>query len=71
MTPITTFFAGLQIIASWLLSALSVIAIILSVILCLAFVECVWAHGSLARAYTVKINSPTLDSSPGPRHNKV
>ena len=63
MTPIATVFAGLQIIASWLLSALSVISIILSVILCLAFVECVWEHGALARAYTVKTNSPVIDSS--------
>jgi len=71
MTPLTTFLAGLQIIASWLLSALSVIAIILSVILVLAFVECLWAHGSLGRAYTVKINSPILDSSPVSRQDKA
>jgi hypothetical protein len=71
MTPLATIFAGLQIIVSWLLSALVVIAVILSVILCLALAECVWEHGGLARAYTVRINPSLADSVSERRHSKV
>jgi hypothetical protein len=71
MTPIASVLAGLQIIASWLMSALTVIAVILSVILCLAFVECVWEYGAVARAYTVKINSSVVNATVMRRRNKA
>jgi len=64
MAPLTTVIAGLQIIASWLLSALAIVTLILSVILCIAFVECVWERGALVRAYTVKIDSSDVEVSP-------
>ena len=70
MTPLTSFLAGLQIISSWLMSALAIIAIILSVIVSLAFVELVLERGALARAYTVKINSSDNEVKPAQNANK-
>jgi hypothetical protein len=64
MTPLDTFSAGLQIISSWLMSVLALLAIFVSVIICLVFVEFVFEHAAVAQAYTVKINSTDNDVSP-------
>jgi len=71
MTPLTTVIAGLQIIGSWLVSALTIVSLILSLILCIAFVEFVWERGALGRAYTVKSNSSDVEASPARHHSKA
>jgi hypothetical protein len=62
MTPIGIFTEGLQVLSSWLMSVLALLALLVSVIFCLIIVEVIFEHGALARAYTVKTN-PSHGSS--------
>jgi hypothetical protein len=57
MTPLGTFTAGLQVIASWVMSVLDLLAILVSVILCIVLVEFILDGAAYAQAYTVKTNS--------------
>lgn len=61
MTPIASVTAGLQVISSWLMSMLAIFTILISVILCIAFVEFIFERGALRRAYTVKSDSEDGD----------
>jgi hypothetical protein len=56
MTPIGILNEGLQVLSSWLMSVLVLLALLVSVIICLMIVEVVFQRGALARAYTVKTN---------------
>jgi hypothetical protein len=57
MTPLGTFAAGFQIISSWLMSMLAVLAVFVCVIICLAFVELLFERAEIVQAYTVKTHS--------------
>jgi len=63
MNPLASVTAGLQVISSWLMSVLAILAILVSVILCIAFVEIIFERGAFAQAYTVKTNSSDSDVS--------
>ena len=54
MTPLASMTAGLQAISSWILSVLALLAIIVSVVFTVLFVEFVMERDAFARAYTVK-----------------
>ncbi len=56
MNPLAPVTAGLHVISSWLMSMLAIFAILISVIVCIAFVECIFERGALGQAYTVKTN---------------
>ncbi len=71
MTPLTTVVAGIQVIVSWIMSAVALLAIFVSVIVCLACVDLVFERRALARAYTVKINSSDRDGSPARNRSKM
>jgi len=69
MTPLGVFAAGYQVISSWLLSMLAVLAVFVSVINCLVFVEFLFERAAIARAYTVKTHlSDSEVSSAGNRN---
>lgn len=69
MTPLGTFAAGFQVISSWLMSMLAVLAGIVSVIVCLVFVEFLFEHAAIVQAYTVKTHSSDNEiSSAGDRN---
>jgi hypothetical protein len=57
MTPLGTFSAGLQVISSWLMSMLAVLAVLISIIICIVFAECIFERAAIAQAYTVKTHS--------------
>ena len=57
MTPLGTFAAGFQVISSWLMSMLAVLAVVVSVIICLVFVEFIFERAEIVQAYTVKTDS--------------
>jgi hypothetical protein len=63
MTPLAPLSAGLQVISSWLMSVLAILAILVSVILCMTIAEFVLERGALTQAYTVKINASAGDRS--------
>ena len=63
MNPLASVTAGLQVISSWVMSVLAILAIFISVILCIAFVEFVFERSAFARAYTVKTGSCDGDVS--------
>jgi hypothetical protein len=63
MTPLGAFTAGLQVISSWLLSVLALLAVIVSVIFCIVFVELLFERATVAQAYTVKTNSSGNEAS--------
>ena len=63
MNPLASVTAALQVISSWLISVLAILAILVSVIICIAFVEFIFERGALAQAYTVKTNSSDSDVS--------
>jgi len=71
MSPMTTFLAGLQIILSWVMSVLAILAIFVSIVLCVAFVEFAVERGALARAYTVKVNSSDRHASSAQHRNEM
>lgn len=54
MSPLGIVTAGLQLLSSWLMSVIAVLALFVSVVVCLAFVEFVCDGSSIAQAYTVK-----------------
>jgi hypothetical protein len=54
MTPLASMTAGLQAISSWMLSVLALLAMIVSVIIGILFVEFIMEPDAFARAYTVK-----------------
>lgn len=57
MTSLDQLIAGLQFISSWLMSVLAVLALLLSVFVCLALVEFVFGRNAIARAYTVRAHA--------------
>jgi hypothetical protein len=63
MSPVASMTAGLQLISSWLMSMLAVLAIMLSVIVGILFVEFIVERGAFAWAYTVKTGSSDDDIS--------
>jgi fatty-acid desaturase len=63
MTPIGIFTEGLQVLSSWLMSVLALLALLVSVIFCLIIVEVIFERGALARAYTVKTNPSHVSSN--------
>src|SRR5579863_6283442 len=52
---------GLQVVSSWLMSVLALLALFVSVILCLIFLEVFFERRELSGAYTVK---PELPNAP-------
>jgi hypothetical protein len=64
MIPLGVIAAGLQIVSSWLMTVLALLAILVSVIICLVFVELVFEYAAVAQAYTVKSDSAGTDLSP-------
>lgn len=54
MTPLGTIAAGFQIISSWLMSMLAVLAVFVSIIIGIAFVEFIFERAAILQAYTVK-----------------
>jgi hypothetical protein len=56
MTPIGIFTEGLQVLSSWLMSVLALLALLVSVIICLIILQVIFERGALVRAYTVKTN---------------
>jgi hypothetical protein len=61
MNSLASVTAGLQVISSWLMSMLAILTILISVVICIAFVEFVFERGALRRAYTVKSDSSDGD----------
>ena len=57
MTPLDAITASLQILSSWLMSILAVLALLVSAIICLVWVEVVCERGAVTQSYTVKTNS--------------
>jgi hypothetical protein len=57
MNPLASVTAGFQVISSWLMSMLAILTILISVVICIAFVEFAFERGAVRRAYTVKCNS--------------
>ena len=57
LTPISAFTAGLQAIALWLMSVLDLLAILVSVIICIVLAEFIFERAAFVRAYTVKNDS--------------
>ena len=69
MTPLGIFAAGYQVISSWLMSMLVVLAVFVSIIICLVFVEFIFERAAIAQAYTVKTHlSDSEVSSSGNRN---
>ena len=63
MTAFGTFSAGLQIISTWLMSMLAVLAVLVSIIICMLFVEIIFERSAIAQAYTVKTHSSDNECS--------
>ncbi len=63
MTPLETLTGSLQILSSWVMSMLALLAILVSIITCIAFVECIFERGAIAQAYTVKSRSCPGDTA--------
>jgi hypothetical protein len=69
MTPLGIFAAGYQVISSWLISMLAVLAVFVSVIFCLVCVEFIFDRDAIVQAYTVKTHlSDSEVSSMGNRN---
>jgi len=69
MTPLGIFAAGYEVISSWLLSMLAVLAVFVSVIICLVFVGSLFERAAIVQAYTVKTHlSDSEVSSAGNRN---
>jgi hypothetical protein len=64
MSPLGVISAGLQIVSSWLMTVLALLAVLVSVIICLVLVELIFEHAAVAQAYTVKTDSTGSDCSP-------
>jgi hypothetical protein len=65
MTPLDTVTGGLQILSSWVMSMLVLWAILVSVVICIALVECIFERGAIAQAYTVKNDSGAREAASG------
>ena len=63
--------AGLQAISSWILSVLALLAIIVSVIIGVLFVEFIMEPDAFARAYTVKTGLSDGDVSASRNVNEL
>jgi hypothetical protein len=61
MTPLDQFTSDLQLLASWFTSVLAIPAILICVVIGVAFVEFIFKRGAIARAYTVKTDSSDTD----------
>jgi hypothetical protein len=57
MNSLSMLISGLQALSAWLLAILALLALTVSAIVCLLFVELILERGALAQAYTVKTNS--------------
>jgi hypothetical protein len=57
MTPLYTLISALEAIASWLMSILDLLAILVAVVLCMLLTDFVLERAAFRRAYTVKTNS--------------
>ena len=53
--------SGLQLLSSWLMSVLALVALFVSVVACLVFLEVLFERGTLAKAYTVKTGPSSED----------
>lgn len=62
MTPLGMISGGLQLLSTWLLYVLALLALTIAAIVCIALAEVIFEHGALAQAYTVKTN--LLQQSP-------
>lgn len=56
MSPLGIVAAGLQALSSWLMSVLAVLTLVVSAVVCIAFVEFVCDRSGIAQAYTVKLH---------------
>jgi hypothetical protein len=56
MTPLVSMTAGLEVISSWIMYVLTILAILVSVIIGILFVEFIVERDAFSRAYTVKTN---------------
>lgn len=56
MSPLGIITAGLQLLSTWLMSVIAILALFVSVVICLAFVEFVCDGSRIAQAYTVKLH---------------
>ena len=66
MTPLASMTAGLEVISTWLMAVLVLLAILVSVIIGILFVEFIVERDAFARAYTVKTNLSDGDESSSP-----
>lgn len=64
MAPLGILTSGLQILSSWLMSVLAMLALFVSVIICLIFLEAFLDRREIRGAYTVK---PMLPNAPSQR----
>jgi hypothetical protein len=71
MIPPGIFAAGYQVISSWLMSMLAGLAVFLSIIICLAFVEFIFERAAIAQAYTVKTRLSDSEVSSAGNKNAV
>lgn len=71
MTPLGAFAASFQVISSWLMCMLVVLAVIISVIICLVFLECIFERAEIIQAYTVKTHSFDSEASPAGYRNTM
>jgi len=56
VTPLASMTAGLEVISSWIMYVLAMLAILVSVIIGILFVEFIVERDAFRRAYTVKAN---------------
>jgi len=62
MAPLGILSSGLQVLSSWLMSVLALLALFVSVIICLVFLELFFERGEFSGAYTVKSKFPKAPS---------
>ena len=71
MTPLGIFAAGYELISSWLMSMLVMLAVFVSVVVCLVLVEFIFERGALVRAYTVKNHLTDSEGSSSASRNAM
>jgi heme/copper-type cytochrome/quinol oxidase subunit 2 len=71
MTPLGIFAAGYELISSWLMSMLVMLAVFVSVVVCLVLVEFIFERGALVRAYTVKSHLTDSEGSSSASRNAM
>jgi hypothetical protein len=71
MTPFAIFTAGLRSLSSWVMAILAMVAVLVSVIICLVLAELVYERGALAQAYTVKSISCDEYAPSGSQRDKI